>query len=127
MKNSFIVSVGSNYYASRYIPMALKRLRASFEEIISSTPKVNSAIDSPKGCPDFVNCVAEITSQLTEEEVRLIIKEIEQTCGRRRYPKTKTKVAIDIDLLYWNDELRKPQDIHRPYVLEGMHELGRDL
>lgn len=124
MKNRFIISVGSNYYAARYVPMALKKLQSTFEEIVASTPKLNPAVDSPKNCPGFVNCVVELTSALSEEEVRILIKEIEQCCGRRRYPKTKTKVAMDIDLLYWNGHLRKPQDVSRPYVLDGMDELG---
>lgn len=47
--------------------------------------------------------------------------------GRKQGDKAKGNIPIDIDLLQWNDQTLKPQDLQRPYVqsaLAGM--LGTD-
>jgi len=34
---------------------------------------------------------------------------------------------VDIDLITWDREILKPRDITRPYLIEGLRELGEPL
>ncbi|MDY6121605.1 MAG: 2-amino-4-hydroxy-6-hydroxymethyldihydropteridine diphosphokinase [Porphyromonas sp.] len=125
--NAVLISLGSNFYASRRIEKAVRLLRTMFSDIRFSSPICSAAVDSPSGCPAFVNRLAVISTDKAEDDCRDIFKGIEQDCGRLKYPKTDYRVSIDIDLLVWNTEIRKESDMLRPYVCSGIVELNYEL
>ena len=59
---------------------------------------------------NFQNLALKILSEETAEETKLIFKDIEKEMGRSPESKTKGAIPIDIDLIFWNDNL-----LHRDY------------
>jgi 2-amino-4-hydroxy-6-hydroxymethyldihydropteridine diphosphokinase len=54
--------------------------------------------------PDFLNQVLEVESDLSAMEILKIILEIEQSLGRKRDIRWSKRI-IDIDILYYGDEI----------------------
>ncbi|GAD06220.1 2-amino-4-hydroxy-6-hydroxymethyldihydropteridine diphosphokinase [Porphyromonas crevioricanis] len=122
--NRILISLGSNYYAIRRIKKARKLLSKHFPRICFSPPILNPAVDCEVKCHDFINCLGIIHTDLGKEDCRQILKQVEQSCGRLKYPKTESRISIDIDLLIWNTEVCKPADMERPYIQIGMQQLN---
>ena len=57
------------------------------------------------------------------------LKALERRTGRTPEQRKKHPEAIpvDIDLITWDRETLKPRDITRPYLIEGLRELGEPL
>ena len=43
---------------------------------------------------------------------------------RKAYPEA---IPVDIDLITWDQEILKPRDVTRPYLIEGLRELNEPL
>ena len=54
------------------------------------------------------------------EEVKAILKKIEKILGRTQEDKKRGIIAIDIDLLQWNHQVLKPDDLQREYIQKGI-------
>ena len=57
------------------------------------------------------------------------LKALERRTGRtpeqrKRHPEA---IPVDIDLITWDLEILKPRDITRPYLIEGLRDLGEPL
>ncbi len=84
--------------------------------------------------PEFLNQVLEIETELKPIEVLDKIGIIEKEMGRRRYQKWGTRI-IDIDILYFDDEVIEteeliiphPENPNRKFVLVPMVEIAPDL
>lgn len=71
----------------------------------------------------FSNQVAMFTTGIEEKEVIRALKQIEFEVGRRPEDKPAERVCLDIDLLVYDDEILKPEDMQRPYIRQGMEEI----
>lgn len=63
-------------------------------------------------------------------EIKDVLKDIECCIGRKPEDKSCGRVPIDIDLLQWNDQILKAEDLTREYVLDGICSLlaaGEDV
>ena len=84
--------------------------------------------------PEFLNQALEIETELKPIEVLDKIGIIEKEMGRRRYQKWGTRI-IDIDILYFDDEVIEteeliiphPENPNRKFVLVPMVEIAPDL
>lgn len=74
-----------------------------------------------EGC--FLNCVAIGGVAEDAEQIGRILKAIERRLGRRPDDKAAGRIPIDIDLLQWDEQVLKPDDLSRPYVVEGLSAL----
>lgn len=99
-------------------------LALHFPDIRFSTEMETEAIGSGFLSP-FSNQVAQLTTPLSAEEVRTILKSIEKENGRLPEDKAQGIVKLDIDLLKFDDAILKPQDLEKSYVLEGLAELAK--
>jgi 2-amino-4-hydroxy-6-hydroxymethyldihydropteridine diphosphokinase len=88
-----------------------------------STPEITDPIDLPESAKQFLNLVAVIYTELEVDAFKAILKKIEKKMGRNPDDDEEGVVPIDLDLIEWNDEVYKPQDLVRPYVVAGMDEL----
>lgn len=75
----------------------------------------------------FSNQVAMFTTGIEEKEVIRALKQIEFEVGRRPEDKLAERVCLDIDLLVYDDEILKPEDMRRPYIREGVKELNEEI
>jgi 2-amino-4-hydroxy-6-hydroxymethyldihydropteridine diphosphokinase len=72
----------------------------------------------------FLNQVAHINTSLTKEAVNKIFKDIERAAGRCPEDRRKEIVRLDIDLLTYSDEVLKPDDVSREYIVKGIESIS---
>ena len=65
---------------------------------------------------DFLNRLAILSTNQSQEEVKSTLKNIEKLIGRTDMDKESGLIKIDIDLVIWNNELLKPEDMKRSYI-----------
>ncbi|MGM9734532.1 MAG: 2-amino-4-hydroxy-6-hydroxymethyldihydropteridine diphosphokinase [Prevotella sp.] len=105
-----IIALGSNV-GSDFLPRA--------RELMGAWLNVNAASDiittEPIGMssPDFHNQLLECTTTLAPDELTLRTKAAEQALGRQH---GRGIVAIDIDIMQYDDTLLHPDDWNREYI-----------
>ncbi len=124
MSNKAIISIGSNSDRSKNIKLTIEMIKKSYPEALFSTPDITDPIDLPEGTKPFLNLVGLLQTELSQTKFVEELKKIEKKVGRDKDDEEEGIIAIDIDLLEWNDEVLKPHDLMRPYVVEGLEELG---
>ena len=102
--NTALIMLGSNFNSEQNIEIALEKLSEHFEiekqsSIIETQPSDKHYISN------FQNLALKILSEETAEETKLIFKDIEKEMGRTSESKFLGTIPIDIDLIYWNDNL----------------------
>ena len=117
-----LLCMGSNIEPSSCLSAARSALLPHFPSIRFSKEMVTEAIGSGFLSP-FHNQVASFTTSLSAEEVRTILKGIEQSQGRLPEDKVQGVVKLDIDLLMYDEQVLKPKDMEREFVKEGMKSL----
>ncbi len=98
-------------------------------DLVSNLVETKPLGDIPQ--PDYINAVAKIETELEPLELLDTLLEIERRMGRQRREKWGPRV-IDLDILVydervWDDErltLPHPEIMNRPFVQEGLKELG---
>ena len=116
--------MGSNTGRKTRMENARKALVHSFPDIRFGAEMETEAIGSGFLSP-FSNQVARLTTPLSAEEVRTILKSIEKENGRLPEDKAKGIVKLDIDLLMYDDTVLKPKDMEKCYVQEGLVALAK--
>ena len=120
-----ILCLGSNLDAATRLSAARQALLCHFPDIRFSQEMVTEAIGTGFLSP-FYNQVARLTTPLSAEEVRAILKGIEQAQGRLPEDKANGIVKLDIDLLVNDGWVLKEKDLEREFVIRGMEELEKN-
>lgn len=118
--NRIIVGLGSNQDKERNMERAVALLQAYFESICYSDAVYTVPVGGSYGGALFLNRVAVAYSPLSPTELNILFKRIEQAVGRRPEDKAQGRIAIDIDLVQWNDDVLKPDDLSREYVADAL-------
>jgi deoxyguanosine kinase len=130
------IGLGSNLGDRKnFIEKAVQLLRETPDitvERISSVVETKPLSDAEQ--PKYLNCVAEIKTSLSAENLHQQMVHIENTLGRQRKQKWASR-TIDLDLLLFgsevinNDTLTVPHSqMHlRSFVLSGLRQLIPDL
>lgn len=121
--NRAIILLGSNQECDMNMECAAIELEAHFAVIHFSEPVYTRYIGDFQNVEPSLNQVA--IGYTTEDPgtLRELFKEIEQLLGRDPEDKTIHNVPIDIDLLLWNCQTFKPENIKRDYVVSGIRSL----
>ena len=117
-----LLCLGSNLDGATRLSAARHTLLSHFPHIRFSEEMVTEAIGSGFLSP-FHNQVASLETSLPAEQVRTILKSIEQMQGRLPEDKAQGIVKLDIDLLTYDDIILKPKDMERKFIIEGMESL----
>jgi 2-amino-4-hydroxy-6-hydroxymethyldihydropteridine diphosphokinase len=115
--NKALISIGTNVNREANLALCHKLLNGTFSEITYS----NTSITTPYGNTykdDFLNQLAFVYTSEAKEEVHKRLKSIEKKIGRNATDKVNGKVKIDIDLVIWNEEVLKPDDMERSYIVD---------
>lgn len=120
--NTCLICIGSNYHREENLPLARRKLQALFPSICFATEVETEPLHLTNTAL-FSNQVAMFTTCMEEKEVILALKQIEFEAGRRPEDKTVERVCLDIDLLAYDSEILKPQDMQRPYIRQGVEEV----
>lgn len=112
-----LLSIGTNYNTESNLKLAMDKLRNSFvdikfTEIAKSKPYGNNYKNS------FLNVLAFFKTDMQQQDIVHSLKSIEASMGRKAEDKSKGIIIIDIDLIKWDNEIIKPQDFQREYVIQ---------
>ena len=121
--HSCLLCLGSNFDRKVHMNSVRRDLERHFPDIRFGTEMETEAIGSGFLSP-FSNQVAWFKTSHSAEEVRDILKQIERDHGRFPDDKAQGIVKLDIDLLRFDNEVLKPADLGKDYVLAGIKELG---
>lgn len=113
MKHNVLISLGSNWEATLHVPRALEVLSRVLEVVHQSEQMSTTPVDFPYPSPPFKNVILECRTSMTEEELSGELLRLEQLSGRDRT--TPHLIPLDADIIAWEDEIRKPQDLRRDY------------
>jgi len=128
------IGIGSNLGDRRkYIDCAiekLKKVKDVFVKISSSIYETEPVSDIPQG--KFLNGVLEIQTSLKPAALLGALNKIEKKLGRVRGMKNAPR-TIDLDILYYGDEVVNEKELvvphpkigEREFVLKGLRELGK--
>ena len=122
MMHTCLLCLGSNLEPSSRLSAARSTLFSHFPHIRFSEETITEAIGSGFLSP-FHNQMASLKTSLPAEQVRAILKSIEQGQGRLPEDKAQGIVKLDIDLLMYDDIVLKSKDMEREFVMEGMKSL----
>lgn len=113
-----LLSIGTNTDARLNLNRAMHNLRnhfpsIQFTRVIKSKPYGEEIYKH-----SFLNMLAYFKTNISRNEIVMLLKTIEENMGRKPEHKLNGKVIIDIDLIKWNDEIVKSEDFKRSYVRE---------
>lgn len=113
--NEVLISIGSNINKEKNLTVCQQLLNASFDciqysDISITVPYGNNYQDN------FINQLAMILTNDEKNVVSNILKSIEKKIGRVPEDKNLGIVKIDVDIIIWNNNVIKPEDITRSYV-----------
>lgn len=126
------ISIGSN------APDADSRIRAAVAELgnLLSCMEVSDTYVTPaigKPAPDYTNCVAAGTTDISASDMIPLLKEIELRGGRGSCGSASMNgvdsssspriVEIDLDLVVYGDKVLRPSDFNRQYFILGYNRL----
>lgn len=113
--NEVLVSIGSNENKERNLAICHQLLDANFDSITYSNTLITNAYGNNYK-NDFINQLAIINTNIDRVTLIEILKSIERKLGRKSEDKKDGIVKIDIDVIIWNNEIIKPEDITRSYI-----------
>ena len=127
------VAAGSNIDPERNLALAAEELERAFPGVRFSPWYRNRAVGFEG--PDFVNFVAEFTTDLAVHEVIAHLQRIEQLCGRPRNAPKWAPRSMDLDILLYGDEVReepgltlpRPDLLRRAYMLGPLADLAPEV
>lgn len=115
--NKALLSIGTNENREENLALCHDYLNQLFPDITYSI----TSVTAPYGTNyknDFLNQLAIIYTPKAKEDIIAQLKLVEKKMGRRKKDKETGIVKIDIDLIMWNDEILKPTDISRSYIVD---------
>lgn len=124
--HQLIITLGSNTGSASPLDLALSELRQSLT-ISSLSPLMQTeAVDFAYPSPPFLNRLIVASTTLSYEAMLCECKRIEQLCGRSEQQRATTPqiIPLDLDIIVWGSTICKPQDLSRPYVLQGLASLA---
>lgn len=133
--NTLYLLLGSNMGDSKKrLSDAKKMIEKNIGKIVTASSIYRTAAWGKEDQPDFLNQIVVATSKLSANDVLNTIFSIEKEMGRIRTFKNAAR-AIDIDILYFNDDIINTESLtvphsqmqNRKFVLTPLVEIAPDL
>ncbi len=116
------IGVGSNADKKEaQVADALTFLNSQLRNMASSSVYVTEALNGRDAC--YCNAVVTGATTLSADDLNVVLKRYERSCGRTADCKTRGTVPIDLDIVVFGDEVIRPDDIARDYFRRGYLEL----
>ncbi|MGM9859728.1 MAG: 2-amino-4-hydroxy-6-hydroxymethyldihydropteridine diphosphokinase [Muribaculaceae bacterium] len=114
MRHSCFLCIGSN------LPSRMRRLDCALKALAScvSIIDVSDSIESPDFSgigANYLNITVQCSTDLSLDDLREAIRDIEIAHGRRDDSKASGRMPIDIDIVTFDDIIVSPCDFNRPY------------
>lgn len=130
--NGIYLLLGSNLGDSlAMLDKAIDLVEVDIGRVVNASSVYSTKAWGIKDQPDFLNQVIEIESAYEPEKLLILVNEIEEKLGRKRFIKWHSRI-IDIDILYYNDLILDsehliiphPENENRNFVLRPMAEIA---
>jgi len=123
--HTFILLLASNWQAASNMAKAIDCLRLQFptESTFSLIHESEAQGVATPLASTYLNAVCAGKTLLSLEEMERWLKETENALGRMRGEAAKGRVAIDLDLVEWDDRILRPVDAGRSYYLTCLKDL----
>ena len=126
----FVLTLGSNSQPQKRLAFVRGELeclcfeRLTFSPARESAPVCFGLSDAP-----FTDIVSVGETHLEQEDFARLLKELECRAGRTpdQRRSSPAEIPVDIDLIVWDRLVLKPQDLSRPYLIQGLEDLGEAL
>lgn len=127
-RHKCLISLGSNYRPKEQLEQARRHLLPHLLYVRMSQEVYTDPINFPYSSALFLNQVLYGECDLPLNELQKHCKALEEhlgrtDAGRREHPE---RMPMDIDIVIWDNEILKPNDFYRGYLLEGIASLGFD-
>jgi putative transposase len=123
MNNTVIIGIGSNINAEANIQKMLTILTSKVKVL-----KVSAMIETkPVGIenqPNYTNGAVKIETELTREDLTILLKSIEDQMGRDRTAPKFGPRNIDLDIVVWNDEIVDEDYYTRDFLQKSVAEIS---
>ncbi len=124
--NRCIIGIGSNIDAKENISKSLILLQERANILAVSTMVETIPIGITNQAM-FTNGAVLIETDLSKETLRILLKQIEDQCGRDRTAPKFGPRTIDLDIVIWNNEV-VDEDYHaRDFLKNSCRELGFEV
>ena len=122
MINTCIIGIGSNIDAEKNIKKMLRILQSNVKVL-----KVSSFIKTKpigiKDQPDFTNGAVKIETQLNKNELKKLLKNIEDKLGRNRTGPNFGPRTIDLDIVMWHGQVVDEDYYSRDFLRKSVQEI----
>lgn len=102
--------------------LAEKELITLFSDVRFSSQKLTEPIGMNNNFL-FANRAALFWSDMSFDEVKQLLKRIEQSAGRTKESKDNGLISLDLDVLIYDDHVVKEDDLKRDYMTDMVKEL----
>lgn len=124
-----LLSLGSNVDRERSIGYALAELRTRVHILRETEIMLTDPVDFPYPSGTFANVLLLCESSASLSEMQTLLHRLETDCGRtaetrRLHPEL---IHLDADLIIWEHQVLKPQDLARPYVRTALELFSFDV
>ena len=127
--NTAVIGLGSNINPQQNVSQALDSLQGRFK-LLKRSKLLNIAAKGNSKLADFVNCAVLIETKDTQQETKVMLKELEKNLGRTEAMHNGSARVIDLDIHVWNGKVVDPYfyqwDFIRVLVLELVPDLAYD-
>lgn len=121
--NTAMVMLGSNLNAEENRDIAIEKLTLFFDITRVSSVLVTQPVGE-KYKADFQNQAIKLLSADNLEDTKFIFKQIEKEMGRLPDSKLQGLIPIDIDLIFWNENLVSDDYIRFKFVKQCIDEIS---
>ena len=121
-----VLCIGSNHQREQSFELAHQLLQVLLPGIRFATCRETEPLGLTNKAR-FWNQVGVFESNRSVNELRALFKEIERKAGRLPEDKKQEKICLDIDLLCYNRNVLKPEELKRDYIVESFKELQAAL
>lgn len=120
--NRFVLGVGSNSSDRQWqMENAVKWIKEKFSNVKASSLYETRAANGRD--ENYLNLVLRADCNMSLEKTIELLKQYETICGRTPASKMVGVIPMDLDIVVWNGNVIRPDELDYPYFSRGYHEL----
>jgi 2-amino-4-hydroxy-6-hydroxymethyldihydropteridine diphosphokinase len=121
--NVAIVGIGSNIDAEKNISVMLEML-GSEVDIVKISKFLKTKPIGVENQPDYTNGAVKVKTVLSLEELKILLKSIEDRLGRDREGPKSGPRTIDLDIIVWNRKIVHQDYFYRDFLRNSVEEIS---
>lgn len=118
--HKIILSVGTNFNYEQNAKLVKEKLTEEINEIQFSENLLTEPIGEIKSNGKVLNFLVYGFTEKEVEQLVSILKQIEAQCGNTKFLRDEGKIAMDIDLLKYDNQRFHESDWTRDYIVKLM-------